>query len=161
MWRGYRVYFKSLTVIMLQYTKNPLGGEVSTHMYHISFGDLTQFHPHSHYQNKHFWILLPSFKLLYFTLQSNICLIWCKDIKFDNLFKLYRLLHPHLKLLSKLQVDIIHLRDGDIVILALLLVQQLVPDGERKIRWDDNKLMTFLFLNKFVPYTQKNDIYFN
>lgn len=35
---------------------------------------------------------------------------------------------PHLKLLSELQVDVVHLGDGNVVVLSLLLVQQLVPE---------------------------------
>lgn len=45
---------------------------------------------------------------------------------------------PHLKLLSELQVDVVHLGDGDVVILSLLLVQQLVPERGKK------SLFTFL-----------------
>lgn len=37
---------------------------------------------------------------------------------------------PHLKLLSELKVDIIHLGNGNIVVLSLFLVQQLVPDSK-------------------------------
>lgn len=44
----------------------------------------------------------------------------------------YRLtLSPHLKLLSELQVDAVHLGNGNVVIFSLLLAQQLVPEGKR------------------------------
>lgn len=46
-------------------------------------------------------------------------------------------LHPHLKLLPELQVDIIHLGNGNVVILALFLVQQLVP--EKRYRGSHHK----------------------
>lgn len=35
--------------------------------------------------------------------------------------------NPHLKLLSELQVDAVHLGNGDVVIFPFLLAQQLVP----------------------------------
>lgn len=48
-------------------------------------------------------------------------------------------LRPHLKLLPELQVDVVHLRDGNVVVLSLLLVQQLVPER------DKNSISFFIF----------------
>lgn len=41
---------------------------------------------------------------------------------------------PHLKLLPQLQVDVIHLRDGNVVVLPLLLAEQLIPGTLEKHR---------------------------
>lgn len=38
----------------------------------------------------------------------------------------------HLKLLSKLQIDIVHLGNRNIVVFSFLLVQQLVPKRVKK-----------------------------
>lgn len=50
------------------------------------------------------------------------------------------LLRPHLKLLPELQVDVVHLGDGNVVVLSLLLVQQLVPER------DKNNVHYFFFM---------------
>lgn len=34
---------------------------------------------------------------------------------------------PHLELLPQLQVHVVHLRDGNVVVLPLLLAEQLIP----------------------------------
>lgn len=44
-------------------------------------------------------------------------------------------LPPHLELLPQLQVHVVHLGDGNVVVLSLLLAQQLVP-GTLKT-WED------------------------
>lgn len=36
---------------------------------------------------------------------------------------------PHLELLPQLLVHVAHLRDGDVVVLPLLLAEQLIPGG--------------------------------
>lgn len=52
-------------------------------------------------------------------------------LHFDRMLQIHNPSRPHLKLLPELQVDVIHLGNGNVVILSLFLVQQLVP--ERKV----------------------------
>lgn len=55
---------------------------------------------------------------------------------------------PHLKLLPELLVDVVHFRDGDVVILSLLLVQQLEPgEWERETHFALSFLLSFCALH--------------
>lgn len=63
--------------------------------------------------------------------------------KTSGFIEFYDFSWPHLKLLPELQVGVVHLRDRDIVILSLLLVQQLVPDRDNNIDGGDLIYISF------------------
>ncbi len=56
---------------------------------------------------------------------------------------------PHLKLLPELQVDVVHLGNGNVVILSLLLVQQFVPMRE-KMEKGESVFLKLLFLPPII-----------
>lgn len=48
-------------------------------------------------------------------------------LRHHQMAQIHKAQRPHLELLPQLQVHVVHLRDGNVVVLPLLLAEQLVP----------------------------------
>lgn len=74
------------------------------------------------------------------TEKSYLWLYWIHDLSW-----------PHLKLLSELQVDVVHLGDGNVVIFSLLLVQQLVPErGKDEMEKSESTFYLIFFHHPWI-----------